>query len=91
LFLCAGVVIHGSYGYQDIRKIGGLVSYLPFTGFCMGLSSLALGGFPFMAGFYSKDIILEFTELIYVNFFFLFFNVIFCWANHDVFNSYNIL
>nr|YP_665519.1 NADH dehydrogenase subunit 5 [Campodea fragilis]ABF49569.1 NADH dehydrogenase subunit 5 [Campodea fragilis] len=69
LFLCAGVVIHGSYGYQDIRKMGGLVSYLPFTGFCMGLSSLALGGFPFMAGFYSKDMILEFMELMCVNFF----------------------
>jgi len=72
LFLCAGVVIHGSFGYQDIRKIGGLVVYLPFTGFCIRLSSLALGGFPFLAGFYSKDIILEFIELIYINIFVFF-------------------
>jgi len=69
LFLCAGVVIHGSFGYQDIRKMGGLVNYLPFTGFCIGLSSLALGGFPFLAGFYSKDRILEYIELGEVNIF----------------------
>nr|YP_665532.1 NADH dehydrogenase subunit 5 [Campodea lubbockii]ABF49582.1 NADH dehydrogenase subunit 5 [Campodea lubbockii] len=73
LFLCAGVVIHGSYGFSDIRKMGGLVMYLPFTGFCMGLSNLALGGFPFLAGFYSKDMIIEFMGFGMINKFFFFF------------------
>nr|YP_008757615.1 NADH dehydrogenase subunit 5 [Lepidocampa weberi]AEV44880.1 NADH dehydrogenase subunit 5 [Lepidocampa weberi] len=76
LFLCAGVVIHGVFGYQDVRKMGGLLEFLPTTVICMGLSSLALGGFPFLAGFYSKDLILECSEMMMLNmvvfFFFLF-------------------
>jgi len=59
LFLSAGVVIHALAGEQDIRKMGGLVRLLPFTYVCILVSSLSLMGFPFLTGFYSKDIILS--------------------------------
>lgn len=59
LFLCAGSVIHAIGDEQDIRKIGGLVHLLPFTYSSIVIGSLALAGFPFLSGFYSKDIILE--------------------------------
>jgi proton-translocating NADH-quinone oxidoreductase chain L len=59
LFLSAGSVIHALFGEQDIRRMGGLVNYLPFTFFCFLVGSLALAGFPFLTGFYSKDLILE--------------------------------
>ena len=59
LFLSAGSVIHAMADEQDMRKMGGLVKLLPFTYAMMFLGSLALMGFPFLTGFYSKDIILE--------------------------------
>lgn len=59
LFICAGVVIHRVGGYQDIRFIGNLVKFIPLTVSYITVSNLALCGFPFIAGFYSKDIILE--------------------------------
>jgi len=59
LFLSAGAVIHGLSGEQDIRRMGGLSLKLPFTYTMFLLGSLALVGFPFLAGFYSKDLILE--------------------------------
>lgn len=59
LFMCAGVVIHRVGGYQDIRFIGNLIKFMPLTISFMTISNLALCGFPFLAGFYSKDIILE--------------------------------
>ena len=59
LFLCAGVIIHGMGDIQDIRYLGGLREALPVISlFFMG-ASLALCGFPFISGFYSKDLILE--------------------------------
>lgn len=58
LFLCAGSVIHAC-GEQDIRKMGGLWQFLPLTYVCMIIASLSLAGFPFLSGFYSKDLILE--------------------------------
>jgi len=59
LFLSAGSVIHAMNNEQDMRKMGGLINLLPFT-YCMILiGSLALMGFPFLSGFYSKDVILE--------------------------------
>jgi NADH-ubiquinone oxidoreductase chain 5 len=59
LFLSAGSVIHALADEQDMRRMGGLVNFLPFTYFCMLLGSLAIMGFPFLTGFYSKDLILE--------------------------------
>jgi NADH-ubiquinone oxidoreductase chain 5 len=59
LFLSAGAVIHGLSGEQDIRRMGGLAKILPFTYTMFLIGSLALIGFPFLSGFYSKDLILE--------------------------------
>lgn len=59
LFLSAGSVIHGINNEQDMRRMGSLISFLPMTYSLMLIGSLALTGFPFLSGFYSKDIILE--------------------------------
>lgn len=59
LFIRAGVIIHRIINNQDIRMIGGLNEFIPFTMFRFNLTLLALCGFPFMSGFYSKDIIIE--------------------------------
>uniref|UniRef100_UPI0030FEA848 NADH dehydrogenase subunit 5 n=1 Tax=Ixodes trianguliceps TaxID=347913 RepID=UPI0030FEA848 len=64
LFLCAGLVIHNLSGIQDMRYLGNFFSFSPLISSCIGLSSLSLFGFPFIGGFYSKDLILEF---IYMN------------------------
>lgn len=67
LFMCAGAVIHSVKDYQDIRIIGGLVYHIPLTGICINLANLALCGTPFLAGFYSKDIILEVAFISPIN------------------------
>ena len=59
LFLGAGSVIHALADEQDMRKMGGLRKILPFSYSVMLIGSLALIGFPFLSGFYSKDVILE--------------------------------
>nr|UDP55425.1 NADH dehydrogenase subunit 5 [Schizostauron trachyderma] len=59
LFLGAGSVIHAVSDEQDMRKMGGLKNLVPFTYSMMTIGSLALIGFPFLTGFYSKDLILE--------------------------------
>ncbi len=59
LFLGAGSIIHAVADEQDMRKMGGLKNLIPFTYSMMVIGSLALIGFPFLAGFYSKDVILE--------------------------------
>ena len=59
LFLSAGSVIHALVNEQDMRKMGGLLNILPFTYTMIIIGSLALAGFPFLTGFYSKDVILE--------------------------------
>nr|QXT44704.1 NADH dehydrogenase subunit 5 [Nitellopsis obtusa] len=59
LFLSAGSVIHAMSDEQDMRKMGGLASLLPFTYAMMLIGSMSLIGFPFLTGFYSKDVILE--------------------------------
>ena len=59
LFLSAGSVIHALSDEQDMRKMGGVAQLLPLTYAMMLIGSLALIGFPFLTGFYSKDVILE--------------------------------
>jgi NADH-quinone oxidoreductase subunit L len=58
LFLAAGSVIHAVGGEQDMRKMGGLRSYIPWTFMTMGIATLAIAGIPPLAGFWSKDEIL---------------------------------
>jgi NADH-quinone oxidoreductase subunit L len=59
LFLGAGAVIHAMHHEQDIRRMGGLAKKIPMTAALMAVGTLALTGFPFTAGFYSKDPIIE--------------------------------
>nr|YP_010583774.1 NADH dehydrogenase subunit 5 [Scaeurgus unicirrhus]UXN83970.1 NADH dehydrogenase subunit 5 [Scaeurgus unicirrhus] len=59
LFLCGGNIIHCYNGVQDIRDIKGVSYNLPFTSVILNISNMALCGFPFLAGFYSKDLIVE--------------------------------
>lgn len=61
LFLSAGSVIHAMADEQDMRKMGGLIKIIPVTYIMIVIGSLALMGFPFLTGFYSKDILLELT------------------------------
>ena len=63
LFLGAGSVIHAFNNEQDIRNMGGVRKKLPFTYILMLIGTLALTGFPFLSGFYSKDAIIEFAFL----------------------------
>ena len=65
LFLSAGSVIHGLSQEQDMRKMGGLAKLLPLTYGMMVIGSLSLVGFPFLTGFYSKDMILEVASAKY--------------------------
>jgi NADH-quinone oxidoreductase subunit L len=58
LFLAAGSVIHGVAGEQDMRKMGGLRYYMPWTFMTMTIATFAIAGFPPLAGFFSKDEIL---------------------------------
>nr|AIY61627.1 NADH dehydrogenase subunit 5 [Nasutitermes takasagoensis] len=69
LFMCAGGVIHSMGDSQDIRFMGGLSVYMPFTSSSLMVSNFALCGMPFLAGFYSKDFILEMFSMSYVNVF----------------------
>jgi NADH-ubiquinone oxidoreductase chain 5 len=59
LFLGAGSVIHALLDEQDMRKMGGMVKLLPLTYTAILVGSLSLTGFPFLTGFYSKEVVLE--------------------------------
>nr|YP_010449408.1 NADH dehydrogenase subunit 5 [Agrotis tokionis]UTT74647.1 NADH dehydrogenase subunit 5 [Agrotis tokionis] len=67
LFMCAGVIIHMMNDMQDIRFMGGISLYIPLTSLCMNISNMALCGIPFLAGFYSKDLILEMVSFSNLN------------------------
>nr|YP_009158238.1 NADH dehydrogenase subunit 5 [Papilio demoleus]AKN78917.1 NADH dehydrogenase subunit 5 [Papilio demoleus] len=67
LFMCAGVVIHMMNDIQDIRYMGGISFFVPLTSLCLNISNLALCGLPFLAGFYSKDLILEMVSMSNLN------------------------
>lgn len=68
LFMCAGNLIHCRNDFQDLRQIGSNFDALPLTTAFINLSNLSLCGFPFIAGFYSKDIFLETSLLTSTNF-----------------------
>ena len=63
LFLGSGSIIHSFKDEQDIREMGGVWKKLPYTWILMIIGTLALTGFPFLSGFYSKDAIIEFAYL----------------------------
>nr|APX55764.1 NADH dehydrogenase subunit 5 [Sinopodisma tsinlingensis] len=72
LFMCAGSMIHNLKDSQDIRFMGSVVNFMPLTSVCFNVSSLSLCGIPFLAGFYSKDLILEMVCLSWINCFIFF-------------------
>lgn len=59
LFMCSGKIIHTMGDTQDIRIMGGITRGIPVTVSFFNLANLALCGFPFLAGFYSKDLLVE--------------------------------
>nr|AHA41541.1 NADH dehydrogenase subunit 5 [Diabrotica virgifera virgifera] len=67
LFMCAGNIIHNLNNCQDIRYMGGLIKHLPLTCTYLNICNLSLCGFPFMSGFYSKDLIVEILSFSYLN------------------------
>lgn len=66
LFLGAGSIIHSVYDEQDMRRMGGLKNLLPLAYTVLVIGSLSLMGFPFLSGFYSKDLILESSFMKYI-------------------------
>lgn len=59
LFVCVGRLIHLHHHSQDLRVMGNLRAQMPLTLGCLNIANMALCGLPFMAGFYSKDLIIE--------------------------------
>ena len=68
LFLCAGAIIHAINDQQDIRKMGNIKNLKPFTYLGFFLGSLSLIAFPFTAGFYSKDLLIEILRTQSINY-----------------------
>lgn len=76
LFICSGAIIHLIINNQDIRLFGNLNELIPFVIICFFIANLALCGFPFIAGFYSKDFIIELIYRIELNIYILVFIII---------------
>nr|YP_009339286.1 NADH dehydrogenase subunit 5 [Eulimnogammarus cyaneus]APL97176.1 NADH dehydrogenase subunit 5 [Eulimnogammarus cyaneus] len=67
LFMCVGFMIHSSGSAQDSRQMSSFGLSSPMLGVMLGTTNLALCGFPFLAGFYSKDAMLEYTHMMNMN------------------------
>nr|AET13210.1 NADH dehydrogenase subunit 5 [Catostylus mosaicus] len=65
LFLSAGSIIHGLFDEQDIRRMGSIIMVQPLSYLFILVGSLALAGFPFLSGYYSKDLLLELSSKEY--------------------------
>nr|ALO64882.1 NADH dehydrogenase subunit 5 [Lasioglossum xanthopus] len=63
MFMCVGEFIHSSLNNQDLRKFKGVGNLSPFKSIVFLYSLMNLSGFPFLSGFYSKDLILEFMSI----------------------------
>lgn len=68
LFMCAGCIIHNYNNCQDIRYIGRVSEFIPITCIFLNIRNLSLCGLPFLSGFYSKDLIVEFISIQNLNF-----------------------
>uniref|UniRef100_A0AB38ZLD4 NADH:ubiquinone reductase (H(+)-translocating) n=1 Tax=Andricus sp. TaxID=3022421 RepID=A0AB38ZLD4_9HYME len=73
LFLCSGVMIHFMSGIQDIRFMGILINEVPLVIMYLNFSNLSLCGFPFLSGFYSKDLLYEMSLNLNLNKFIYYF------------------
>nr|AML26696.1 NADH dehydrogenase subunit 5 [Elateroidea sp. BMNH 1274729] len=67
LFMCSGVMIHCLLNCQDIRFLGSLINQIPLVSCFFNISNMALCGLPFLSGFYSKDLVVEFMSMTYTN------------------------
>nr|YP_010531327.1 NADH dehydrogenase subunit 5 [Processina sexmaculata]UXX17586.1 NADH dehydrogenase subunit 5 [Processina sexmaculata] len=78
LFLCSGIYIYYMSDNQDIRFMGSVSKMLPFTSCCFNISNMSLCGVPFLSGFYSKDLILEYSvffNISYIIYFLFYFSL----------------
>nr|QWB85864.1 NADH dehydrogenase subunit 5 [Ulochaetes vacca] len=78
LFMCAGNIIHNLNNCQDIRYMGNLINFMPLTCSFFNISNFSLCGLPFLSGFYSKDLIVEFMSMEFLNiyiYFIFFFSI----------------
>jgi len=91
IFLRAGILILNINNNQDIRKMGGLINYLPFCRLIFIFTIISLCGFPFFCSFYSKDLIFEYFLIININLIFFFFFFIFICVNIFLFYSNYLL
>nr|AYP72679.1 NADH dehydrogenase subunit 5 [Cassida sp. EMHAU-15090501] len=69
LFMCAGFIIHSSLNCQDIRFMGSMIKVMPVTFSYFIICNFSLCGLPFLSGFYSKDLVVEFMMMGYMNIF----------------------
>nr|YP_010140033.1 NADH dehydrogenase subunit 5 [Hylica paradoxa]QQK57677.1 NADH dehydrogenase subunit 5 [Hylica paradoxa] len=73
LFLCAGIFIYYMGNNQDIRNMGSVCFFVPFTTSCFNISNMSLCGVPFLSGFYSSDLIIDISSFNGMSVFFFFF------------------
>nr|CCI69401.1 NADH dehydrogenase subunit 5 [Longipodacrangonyx sp. 1 MDMBR-2012] len=76
IFMCAGIMIHNMMGSQDLRMSGNFFISGPFLGLFFSITNMSLCGFPFLAGFFSKDLILENILANNINIFFHFMSML---------------